>query len=273
MSSTKAVEALYNILKRSPGRHTNFAAYQLAKMYEDGQAGVPAADKKKAVRMLRVAAEGGFAMAQYDLGVYHELGMGGVKEDLVEATRLWRLAAAQGHVEAAHNLGVIHLNGGVGITQDREAAVKWFHLAAKDGHASSEFNLGVCFIQGMGVAYNAKEAVKFFRRAADKGHAKAQFMVAECLRTGTGFPTSDLRASIPWYRKSADQSNPDAKKVLPEIVQTVAESDRQAEKIRAVAPPGMKFERRGNVFSLSQEGHDSSADAEQFERLLYGKKP
>jgi TPR repeat protein len=97
-----------------------------------------------------------------------------------EAVRLFRLAAAQGHAIAQCHVGVCFARG-QGVAQDREQAVAFFRLAAAQGHAAAQFNLGGCFERGKGVEQDREQAVAFFRLAAAKGHADAQFNLALCL--------------------------------------------------------------------------------------------
>ena len=66
-------------------------------MYADGR-GVPE-DAREAVHWYRLAAEQGFAAAQFNLGVMYTRGRG-VPEDAREAVRWYRLAAEQGHAGA-----------------------------------------------------------------------------------------------------------------------------------------------------------------------------
>jgi TPR repeat protein len=53
-------------------------------------------DDTQAARWYRLAAEQGYARAQYSLGRMYESGQG-VPEDYVEAVRWYRLAAEQGY--------------------------------------------------------------------------------------------------------------------------------------------------------------------------------
>lgn len=69
------------------------------------------------MRLCRLAAEQGHAMAQNNLGTRYAEGRGGLPRCSVEATRLWQLAADQGSVEARNNLR------GVGARRWAEAAL------------------------------------------------------------------------------------------------------------------------------------------------------
>jgi TPR repeat protein len=60
----------------------------------------------------------------------------GVAQDYAEALRLYRLAAAQGYAMAQYNVGVMFENG-EGVAQDRAEAVRWYRLAAAQGDADA----------------------------------------------------------------------------------------------------------------------------------------
>jgi TPR repeat protein len=109
-------------------------------------------------------AEGGNAIAQYDLGVMYDLGES-VSEDDAEAVKWYRLAAEQGHVSAQYNLAVMYDNG-EGVPQDDAEAVKWYRLAAEQGHVSAQFNLAVMYANGWGVSSNTVTAYAWLDIAA-----------------------------------------------------------------------------------------------------------
>jgi hypothetical protein len=60
----------------------------------------------------------------------------GVAKDYAEAVRLYRLAAAQGHALAQNSLGLMFHNGH-GVAPDRAKTIRWFRLAAVQGHATA----------------------------------------------------------------------------------------------------------------------------------------
>jgi TPR repeat protein len=80
------------------------------------------------IRTLTKKAEGGDAMAQYNLGIAHAFGQG-VPQDYTEAVEWYRKAAEQGVQNAQYNLGVSYLNG-QGVPKDYTLAAFWFSLSA-----------------------------------------------------------------------------------------------------------------------------------------------
>ena len=63
--------------------------------------------------------------------------------------RLYRLAADQGHALAQCNLGMMY-HDGTGVPQDYTEAVRLFQLAADQGLAMAQSNLGVPHKNGTG---------------------------------------------------------------------------------------------------------------------------
>ena len=59
----------------------------------------------------------------------------------------YRLAADQGFALAQYNLGIMY-NKGEGVAQDYAEAVKWYRRAADKGFAFAQYNLGVMYDRG-----------------------------------------------------------------------------------------------------------------------------
>ena len=84
------------------------------------------------MRWYRLAAEQGFASAQYNLGGRYAEGRGVLKDD-AEAVRWYRLAAEQGHASAQYNLGVRYTLG-QGVLKDSVLAHMWLNIAGAIGN-------------------------------------------------------------------------------------------------------------------------------------------
>jgi TPR repeat protein len=102
------------IRERETGRHTTHAQCQLVGKYDRG-VGVEQ-DLVEAARLFKLAAEGGFAMAQFNLGTCYSDG-DEVEQDYAEAVRWFRVAAAQAYASAQHNLGRMY-DTDRGVDQD-----------------------------------------------------------------------------------------------------------------------------------------------------------
>jgi TPR repeat protein len=64
----------------------------------------------------------------------------GVAKDYAEAVRLFRLAAAQGLAVAQLWLGTMFENG-KGVAKDRAEAIRWYRLAAAQGDQNAQVKL------------------------------------------------------------------------------------------------------------------------------------
>ena len=91
-----------------------------------------------AVAWYRMAADQGFAAAQYNLAFMYEDGRG-VQQDEREAARWYRRAAGQSYVDAQNNLGVMYFQGR-GVSRDLQQALLWLLLASEGGNLKAAVN-------------------------------------------------------------------------------------------------------------------------------------
>ena len=99
---------------------------QLGRLHDNGS-GVKL-DEKKAMKLYRMAADRGDAVAQSNIGAFLHS-----ERKLEEAFRYYALAANQGYTSAEHNLGVYY-SYGAGTEVDLGKARYWFERAAAKGH-------------------------------------------------------------------------------------------------------------------------------------------
>ncbi|MEI8120428.1 MAG: tetratricopeptide repeat protein [bacterium] len=152
----------------------------------------------------RLAAEGGDAEAQYQLGLKFVNGQG-VEKDEAEAVRWYRKAAEQGHSTCQYFLGW-YLANGRGVEKNEAEAVTWYRKAATQNVLGAQFDLGVMYANGRGVTKDAVEAAKWARKAAEQGHAEGQYYLGWYLARGQGVNKDEV-AAVTWYRKAAEQGN------------------------------------------------------------------
>jgi len=84
------------------------------------------------VKWFRLAAEQGYAKAQFDLGSAYEFGEGVPKDNKV-AFRWYRLAAFKGLADAQYALSKKYHDGS-GVSQDSLMAYVWANLAVANGY-------------------------------------------------------------------------------------------------------------------------------------------
>ena len=158
----KLVTALFLIL----------AAAVWAGDFEDGVSASQKGDFKTAFSFYKKAAEQGELEAQFNVGLYYDIGRG-VLQDYAEAVRWYKLAADQGYSAAQYNLGFMYANG-EGVLQDYAEAVRWYKLAAVQGHSNAQARLGLRYAMGEGVLQDYLQAHMWANLAAVSMGEKAQ---------------------------------------------------------------------------------------------------
>ncbi len=157
------------------------------------------------------AAEMGFKVAQFNLGLCYEKGEG-VKKNLHEAIRWFHKAADQGYAKAEARMGYYTVTG-KGIKQDFAEALRWYRLAAEHGHYKSYADIGLFYAQGNGVKKDKNRAVQYYIMGAEKGDAYAQYLLGRAYEQGRGIQYSPER-SLYWLKKAADNGSALAMKEL-----------------------------------------------------------
>ena len=118
-----------------------FAVSANAGPIEDSVAAYDRKDYVTAAKLMRVAADQGNALAQFNLGFMYEQGQG-VTQDYKEAVKWYRLSADQGYASAQNNLGLMY-DKGQGVTQDYARAHMWLNISASSGHKNAEANRNI----------------------------------------------------------------------------------------------------------------------------------
>ena len=129
------------------------------------------------IEAVRTRAEAGDAVAQFNLGVRYDFGLG-VPEDDVEAVAWYRQAAEQGHAVAQYTLGFMWAVGR-GVPQDDVEAVAWYRKAAEQGHADAQVRLALAYENGEGVPQDFVEAYKWLNLATTYADASDRDRYAE----------------------------------------------------------------------------------------------
>lgn len=99
---------------------------------------------------------------------------------------------------------------GVGVKRDLEEMIRLLRQAARQGDAEALGKLAFCYEYGRGVGADLKKAFGLYRVSAERGNAMSQFKYAEFIANGTISKEPDIHTALPWYRKAAEQKNPQA---------------------------------------------------------------
>lgn len=149
---------------------------------------------EKAIRYFRMAAEKFYAPALYDLG--HALSHCTGRDEWKNRVPLHLLAAIEGDRSAQYSMGSYYQLGEF-VEQDYEQSIYWYEQAAKMGCSNSLYELGVYYREGIAVPRDIKRAINYLLESARQRHWGAPRVLAEIYRTGDGV-RQNLAAAAKW---------------------------------------------------------------------------
>jgi TPR repeat protein len=121
-------------------------------------------DFKKAIPLLKQAAEKGSAEAQYNYGVSFQQGLEVPKSD--SAANVWFLKAAnQGWKDAQYKMAYSYATGR-GVTRDDKLAFIWSVKCAEQNDVECMFNVVSCYMEGRGTQKNSDSMLVWATRIA-----------------------------------------------------------------------------------------------------------
>ena len=91
----------------------------------------------------------------------------GVAQDYEEATKWWRLAAEQGYANAQYNLALIY-GEGINVIKNYVIAHMWFNIAASNGYEDAK--KGIDFLAGQMTSEQIAKAQKLARECIKKNY-------------------------------------------------------------------------------------------------------
>jgi len=133
------------------------AGAAVADEVNDGIDAYQRGDHAAAIDHWRPLAEQGDIIAQFNLGLMYDKGLG-VPRDPAEAAEWFRRAAEQGDAIAAYNLGLMYAEGR-GVAQDYGKAADWYKFAMERAHPGAMLNLAILYANGLGVARDLGAAI------------------------------------------------------------------------------------------------------------------
>ena len=121
--------------------------------------------------------------------------------------------AKNGNVTAQCDLGMAYSRGVRNFAEkDMEKAAGWLNSAVENDyvHPLIFTRLGE-LLDMTGTPQNQRKAYEMYRRAANLGCADSQINLAEMYRCGVeGVVNEDIKEAFDWYKKAADESEPEA---------------------------------------------------------------
>ncbi len=163
---------------------------------------------------LSIAAKNGDPVALFEIGARYTEGRG-VKNDFAEAAKWYRLAADKGFAPAQYRLANF-LEKGTGVAPNIGEAKRYYEMAANAGNASAMHNLAVIYASGKDGAQDYAKAVEWFGKAADYGISDSQFNLAILSARGNG-TSPDLVTSYKWFAIAAKGGDTDAAQKRDEV--------------------------------------------------------
>jgi TPR repeat protein len=145
-----------------------------------------------------------------DVDLAIQMSISGDPEAHRESVKLLRRAAEQGYAGAQVLLGSRY-DDGKGVDKHAIEAAKWYRRAAEQGHSKGQWLVGDAYAFGEGVPKNLVEAAKWYRRAAEQGVQFAQHNLGVMYFSGEGVPQDYVLAYL-WFNLAAAAGNDDAKK-------------------------------------------------------------
>lgn len=179
------------------------AYFEVGSRYTDGRD--VEVDLAAAAKWYQLAADKGFAPAEYRLASFYEKGTG-VARDLEKARTLYLSAAEKGNASAMHNLAVLYATGATGTPDFKEAA-RWFTAAADLNVRDSQFNLAILYARGSGVEQDLTESYKWFAVAARQGDQDAAQKRDEVANAMSAEQLKSAKAKVDlWKPKEMDET-------------------------------------------------------------------
>lgn len=189
-------------------QHSQEAEAAHLKSLELAQASNENRDIEQVLHHMRIAAEGGHARAQCNLGYLYLVGEG-MEADSVQAANWFRSSAELGDVQACYNLSQLYLSGN-GVPADESISLQLLRKAAYKGHQDALYNLGIYSYSGTPlVEQDYRAAFVFFENAASVGHSEALYSVGLCYSKGHGVEADAIQA-VAYYKRAADKGHVNA---------------------------------------------------------------
>ena len=143
------------------------------------------------------------------MGLYYELGDGGIEADSVKAIEYYQKAADQGHGEAMCYLGDFYRIGRY-KPLDKEKAFELYNQAHEMGEETGTYYVGRSYLEGCGVDIDTTAAISYLKAAAHAGVGNAAYKIAEMYNYGLGGLESDADSAIAYYIMGHENGSGDA---------------------------------------------------------------
>ncbi|ELA09021.1 hypothetical protein MOMA_01390 [Moraxella macacae 0408225] len=206
-----------------------YALLYLGKLFEKG-AGIPK-DYTKAYQCYQVASQHNLSEGKVRLGMLYLQGLG-VERSAKKAVNLFIQGAEQGDVVAQYNLAIAYEKGMGGLSQNTGQAIFWYQQAVNQDYEpakkrlerigmTNETTAEEMFKQGVDkLQHDLKKAFAQFEQSAQQNFAKAQYNMGIAYAFGLADVETNLTKSVAYLQKSAKQNYRNAHFLLGWLYQT-----------------------------------------------------
>ena len=201
----------------------------LASCYDLGRNVKP--NRKENIRWLTLAADQGYAPAEYQLGHIFLYGSG-VPSDYQQALFWARKAAEQGEAEAQRDLAFMYEQG-FGVKADPQEATVWNRKAAEQGQRIAQLQLAKALESN-----NRTEAMNWYERAGRQELPEAQFRLAQMLFEKSN---RNCKLAMAWYERASENAVAQAMFELGKIYQSGECGGQNAEKAYVWFQTGARY--------------------------------
>jgi TPR repeat protein len=109
-----------------------------------------------------------------------------------------RSAAAGGDLKAQLVLGFVYAEGGAGLAADDAAAARQFESAGAGGEVLGQVMIATLYLEGRGVVMNGDQAMTWYRKAAEQGNPEAFYALGRLRASGAAEISADAIEAYKW---------------------------------------------------------------------------
>jgi len=124
-----------------------------------------------------------------------------VEKDEKLAQHWFLLAADGGHARSQYNVGQSYLRG-IRTRLSYFESVKWFRRAADKGFHCAQYRLGQAYRKGLGLGVDHQQAARWYVAAAERGLDRAYYRLGRAYQDGEGVEKNPVQA-LKWFILSA----------------------------------------------------------------------
>ena len=180
------------------------ASVHLGFFYDRGE--IVKRDLNTAFEYFLTAINQGETKANYYIGKYLLYGQTSIERNIEEGMRHFEVAADEGFALAQYELGMLHIDG-FKVLQNYERGIYWLTEAAKNDYQRAHVKLAHHYYNGVGVSVDKKIAYSYWRRAAEplngsRPSTEALLNCGVCHFNGMGSDDDDYWAEV-YFLKAA----------------------------------------------------------------------